>query len=132
MWTLFPVFIFVVALFCGMQAYVLRYEENSLVYCGRTRFYISERHYDFTPERKRTFYWMFLLHCFSVPFYIPCIFFDLGYANVVWSFGIFLVTKIIFIIYDWIKDSKEEKQRRKKLEDELREQKSREALGRFK
>ncbi len=85
----------------------------------------------FTQEYAKDFYLILGIDCVSVTAYIPFIFFGNGYWFLIVFFTSALLN-IIMLICSENKEIKKKKEEQKKILDELKEQKLKEELGRYK
>lgn len=120
----------------GIMSYFLRHKKNYLQFgTSRIGVFGPDRDFTFTEEYSRKFFWQFTVYWFSIPFYIPCMFFGTKPVHSLWTVGVIFAPQIIFIIYSIIsalKDVKENRSTKQKQEQELKEQQQREELGHFK
>lgn len=130
-----PITIMIASIIYGIDVYRLRHK--GVMYSQRLwidYYFSDDKDYTFTDKYMNDFYWMSLIYWFTIPFYIPCIFFISEWWHVVWAFCVYLVPHIIYLIwgiFDMSKDVKEYRLKQQKLAQELKEQQAREEMGRF-
>ncbi len=118
-----------------LLVYDFRHKGNIFVQGRRVKVFLPDQEYTFTKEYSRTFYWQFTVRCSVIPFFIPCIFFTSKPIHLIWTVLIafvVVITSIVYGIADTMKDVKEDKIVKQKLEQQLKEQQQKEELGRFK
>ncbi len=119
-------------------AFFLRHKGNILV-SGWPRgldsvFMLPDEEHTFTSEYRDRFYWMYLVFCAVIPFYIPCIFFPASGAHTLWPLFVFVAPYIVYIAYGSImmfQKVKKDKAKKQQLEMELKKQQIREEMGKF-
>ena len=131
----YPLIVMVVLSAHGLLCYFCRHSGNYLLYV-RTRWgmFGSDQDYTFEKEYSREFYWQFIVYCFAMPFYIPCVFFSTKFVHLLWTMCVFVALPLVYFINDMVKYFKDIKEKRKKSlkrEQELKKQKEREELGYF-
>lgn len=120
----------------GILSYFLRHKGNFLAF-GKPRgsALSSDKNYTFTTQYQNEFYWMFLIYCVTIPFYIPCIFFTTKWIHTLWTLCILATPQVIYIIHgisQTLKDINEYQAEKQKRDQQLKEQQRREEMGHFK
>ncbi len=98
-------------------------------------FFTSDKNYTYTPEYEREFRASMLVFFAVIPFYIPVICFTSGYSQLGWTFLVFFVPQLIFVVNGMLQtlgDVKKEKLRQAQLEKQRLDQEKSEELGRRK
>ena len=130
-----PITIMIASIIYGIDVYRLRYK--GVMYLQRLwidDYFSDDKDYTFTDKYMNDFYWMSLIYWFTIPFYIPCIFFISEWKHVLWAFCVYFASRIIYLIwgiFDLLKDVKEYRLEQQKQAQELKEQQAREEMGRF-
>ena len=132
----YPLIVMVALSAHGLLCYFCRHKGNYLLYVRSPwGAFGSDQEYTFEKEYNQEFYWQFIVYCFVIPFYIPCIFFSTELVHLLWTMCVFIVLPIIYFTNDMVKDLRERKKTRRekqKREQELEDQRKREELGYFK
>lgn len=130
-----PITIMIASIIYGIGVYRLCYK-GAMYSEGLWIYYFSDdKDYTFTDKYMNDFYWMSLIYWFTIPFYIPCIFFISEWKHALWAFCVFFAPRIIYLIwmiFDMSKDVKEYRLKQQKQAQELKEQQAREEMGHFK
>ena len=84
----------------GIISYFFRHKGNYLSF-GKPRgsALSADKDYTFTKEYNKEFFWQFTVYCFSIPFYIPCVFFVAKWEDLLWTLTILLIPQFIYIVY---------------------------------
>ena len=120
----------------GMFSYFFRHKRNYLIF-GKSRggVFSREKEETYTKNYKDEFFWMFLVYCSAIPFYLPCIFFVSEWIHTLWTLGVLSIPQLCFFVSEILKTLKEVKNNRiekRKRDQELKMQQQREEMGYFK
>lgn len=132
----FPLIVMILVSVNGILSYFFRHKRNFLHFgTPRGSIVVTNKDYIFSKEYIREFYWNFIVYCFAIPFYIPCIFFSTKPIHSLWTLCVLSAPQIVFIVYgimNTLKDVKEDKLKKEQLAKERLEQERREELGKWK
>ena len=93
-----PITIMIASIIYGIGVYRLRYK-GAMYSEGLWIYYFSDdKDYTFTDKYMNDFYWMSLIYWFTIPFYIPCIFFISEWKHALWAFCVFSL-RVLFILF---------------------------------
>lgn len=134
--SIFPAFFVICLSISGVVSYLTRHKGDKYRRLHLWMLLLKDEEYTFTEEYEKSFFVGFCIYWFAIPFYLPFVFFDLGWnGSILWPLCVMFVTLLVSIACEMpnmIKEAKERRTAREKLKVELKEQELREEMGHIK